>query len=54
MVPPHPLVAENMGVFSLNIFYSYFYLREWLTMASAMVIRLLEGIRFISQKGDAI
>ena len=47
----HPLVVGNLGVFSLNIFNinesPTLHLREWSTTASAEVIKLLEGIRFV-------
>ena len=53
MVTSHPLVMENLGAFDLNVFdvsESPDFVLEWLTTASAKVIRLLEGIRFVSHK----
>ena len=43
-------MAENLDAISLNVFMfqvSNLCLRDWLTMASATVIRLLEVIKFV-------
>ena len=51
MALPKPLVGENLGAFSLNIFshlqVSKLHMKKWLTIASARVIKLFEGIRFV-------
>ena len=53
MVSSNLLVGENLGAFKLSVFMlrlSKLCLREWLKVASAKVIRILEGIRFVSHK----
>ena len=53
MAPPHPLVAENWvrSVWMLlTLGVSKLCLKEWLTMASAKVIGLNDGIGFVSSK----
>ena len=45
MALPHPLMVENLSVFSENIFkirVSKLHLSEWLPMVSAKVIRILD------------
>ena len=53
MVSSNLLVGENLGAFKLSVFMlrlSKLCLREWLKVASAKVIRILEGIRIVSHK----
>ena len=52
-VPPHFLVAENLGACNwmfCNSFESSNFIWEWSIVVSTKVIRLFEGIRFVSGK----
>ena len=53
MRTPHHLVAESLTVLISTFFYineSPNFVLEWLTMVSAKVVRVLEGIRFVPHK----
>ena len=52
-MPPHPLMAENLGAFSVDILtmrVPKLHLREQLSVASTKVIRLFEGIKSVPSK----